>query len=268
MNEVHVAIVIRNCETRETVAELGEASHVIADPGEDVQSVHGWRNYVAERVSLAVRATIAGALSREVALESVPIVSRAEIEQTAAELVAPMTFEEAARQKGLGDLQFEATPAIVSDLLLLIGATDRRAVRPSLEEITAWTSEEREEVAAWAAALHAFASDNDEVEVPPYPAVLLRGDDDAKDAGHDAGAEGEASGAAGTAPAGGEGGAADAGADDAGAGAGAQAGDPGADPGTSGEGHVGSEGAAAGDEGGGAVSRPRGRRRRGEEAPA
>lgn len=293
MNEVWISIEIRDRETKERVRYLGDAAHVIADPGEDVQSVHGWRNYVAERVSLAVKATVAAELTRESVLARAPKLSGfcprcgeklgdgellpdpdadgkpAHVE-CLADLREPLSFEEAARQKGLGDLEFRATPAIVSDLLLLLGEGDIGRARPSMEEIESWTDEEREAVATWAAANHAFASDNDEVEIPPYPAALLRGSDDAANAGDDAGAKGEASGAAGAAPAGGEAGAAPA------SGPGEAAGDGGdpatAAPASSGEGdradpeaareaHAGSDGGEAGSEGSGEVSRPRTRRR-------
>lgn len=72
VNEIHARIVIRDRETGEEVREIGEASHAILDPGEDVQSVHGWRNYVAERVALAVKATVASELTREAVLARAP----------------------------------------------------------------------------------------------------------------------------------------------------------------------------------------------------
>lgn len=251
MNEVHARIIIRDQETGETIAELGEASHVIADPGQDVQSVHGWRNYVAERMALAVKATVAGALTREIALESVPLFTAEEIQVVADALTA------------------EATPEIVFDLLLLVAEEIPREDMPTLDEIRGWTPATREEVATWAASIHGAASDNP-VTIPATPAVLEGDDDDAKDARDDAGGEAPEDGAAGAPAGGGEAGAAGAdrpGAD--GAGAGPEAGDPPADPGEGGEAHAGSGGAAAGGEGAGAVSRPRaGRRRSSEEAAA
>lgn len=72
VNEIHARIIIRDRETGEEIREIGEASHAIVDPGEDVQSVHGWRNYVAERVSLAVKATVASELTREAVLAKIP----------------------------------------------------------------------------------------------------------------------------------------------------------------------------------------------------
>lgn len=275
MNEVWISIEIRDRETKERVRYLGDAAHVIADPGEDVQSVHGWRNYVAERVSLAVKATVAAELTRESVLARAPKLSgfcpRCGEKLGDGELLPdPDADGKPAHVECLADLEFRATPAIVSDLLLLLGEGDIGRARPSMEEIESWTGEEREEVAAWAAANHAFASDNDEVEIPPYPAALLRGSDDAANAGDDAGAKGEASGAAGAAPAGGEAGAAPA------SGPGEAAGDGGdpatAAPASSGEGdrtdpeaareaHAGSDGGEAGSEGSGEVSRPRTRRR-------
>ncbi len=72
VNEIHARIIIRDRETGEEIREIGEASHAILDPGEDVQSVHGWRNYVAERVALAVKATVASELTREAVLARAP----------------------------------------------------------------------------------------------------------------------------------------------------------------------------------------------------
>lgn len=258
MNEVYARIIIRSRETGETITELGEASHVISDPGEDVQSVHGWRNYVAERVALAVKATVASALTREIALQSVPVFTAAEMQ---AEIAAVTPA---------------ATPEIVFDLLLLVAEEIPREAFPTLEEISGWDPETLEAVATWAASHHAFASDNEDVTIPPVPAVLQGEADDETNAGDDAGAEGEAGSAAGAPSGGGQGAPGSAGGDAAGepgATPAAEAKAPGADAGGSGgdgrEAHAGSGGAAEGDEGHGADARPRSRRRRsGEEGSA
>jgi hypothetical protein len=60
-----------------------------------------------------------------------------------------------------------ATPDVVRDLLLIAGDHD-----VPLDVISGWTQVERDAVAAWAAAVHVGASDHDDVQVPPMPAVL------------------------------------------------------------------------------------------------
>ena len=294
MNEIHVTIDVRNRETGERIRELGEVTHAIVDPGEDVQSIHGWRNYVAERVALGVKATVAGELTRESVLAEAravsgfcprcgealgteellpdpdangqpahvrclaghpPMISRETLEETAAALTTI------------------ATPEIVSSLLLLLGDGEFPNGRPTDEAIAAWTDAEREEVATWAASIHSFASDNLEVKIPAVPAVLGGSDDATRtEAPDDEGGADPSAGEGAEAPSGGEAGAAEAGAP---AGeevllvieGGAEDGDHGPASGGRGEAHAGSEGAEAGGNGAGKVSRPRARRSRAGQAP-
>jgi hypothetical protein len=62
-------------------------------------------------------------------------------------------------------------PEITFNLLSLAAVPGTREI--TLEQVEAWTPAERHEVEQWAAAIHVAASDNDDVEIPPTPAVLL-----------------------------------------------------------------------------------------------
>lgn len=59
---------------------------------------------------------------------------------------------------------------VLRDLLELVGET------VSLETVEGWTEPQREEVRAWAAAVHLNASDHDDIEVPPRPKPLWDAD--------------------------------------------------------------------------------------------
>lgn len=63
-----------------------------------------------------------------------------------------------------------STPGSTLSLLLLAGEDP-----PALEVIEGWTPEQLAEVSRYAAAVHVKASDNDDVEIPPRPAVLSPG---------------------------------------------------------------------------------------------
>lgn len=103
MNEIHVEIVLRDRETKAEIRRLGEAAHAVTDPGEDVQSVHGWRNYVAERVALAVKATVAAELTRDAVLARAPRLSG----------FCPRCGEELGDEELLPDVEAESRPAHV-----------------------------------------------------------------------------------------------------------------------------------------------------------
>lgn len=57
-------------------------------------------------------------------------------------------------------------PETLRDLLSLV------EVDVALETIGAWTDDQCGQAADWAAAVHVFASDNYDVEVPPKPEFL------------------------------------------------------------------------------------------------
>ena len=58
---------------------------------------------------------------------------------------------------------------LLTNILLLTLDEDKM---PAPEGIASWSPEEREEVVAWASAIHFTASDNEGIEIPPKPAVL------------------------------------------------------------------------------------------------
>lgn len=78
---------------------------------------------------------------------------------------------------------FAADDDSVHDLLSLAvnftpgvyGAAALEAKAPPIvrEKIRGWSQEEREAACRWAGAVHARASDNDEVQIPPKPACVV-----------------------------------------------------------------------------------------------
>lgn len=251
MNEIHVAITVRNVETKEELRPLGAAVHPLTDPGEDVQAIHGWKRYIAARLGDAVVVAVVAELLRDDVSQDVPVLSSEELEQAAADLAAESA---------------PPPPEVVRDLLLLVAEEIPREDFPVLEEIETWDEYVRAEVAAWAGAIHLTAGDHEGLAIPPVPAVL-QGGDDAE--GDDEGAADPEDGAAGAPAAGGEAGAApssdssEGGSGDPAAADGAAPGpDDGGSPGDGGEDDAGSAPATEGGEGGGEVSRPRARRRR------
>lgn len=67
----------------------------------------------------------------------------------------------------------EPTPSaqVVHDLLSLV-SEEFPVPMPTVDQVEAWTDEERRDVAAWAGAVHLSASDNDDVEIPRRPEIL------------------------------------------------------------------------------------------------
>lgn len=61
------------------------------------------------------------------------------------------------------------TPEVLRDMLLLVETNI-----PNLAVIQGWPQEQQEQVADWAARVYLYASDNDEVDVPPKPEILVR----------------------------------------------------------------------------------------------
>jgi hypothetical protein len=224
VNEIHCRITIRDRETGAEIREIGEAAHAIVDPGEDVQSVHGWRNYVAERVSLAVKASVAAELTREAVLARAPKMTG----------FCPRCGEELGSEELLPDADADGRPAHVACLAVPI-VSQETLLRTAEELLAASTA-----------------------------AVQGKESDDAKSTADDVGGAAPESGAAGEAEGVGEAGASGAGhpgGEVIELGARSEAGDTGADPGASGEDDAGSEGAEASGDGGGEVSRRRPGRR-------
>lgn len=278
MNEIHVSIAVRDRETKKILEVIGETSHPIIDPGEDVQAVHGWRQYVAERLALATKATVVAELTREAVMAQAPKLA-GECPLCGKELGATDLLPHEGKPAHAACVEEEKAaawdPMAVRDLLLLVAEEFPREDFPTDDEIRGWSADVLMEVGAWAGAVHLSASDHEDVTVPAVPEVL-RDDASRAQGADDEGGAAPAAGAAG-APAGGR----QAGTDPrglAGSGVGPGeevvltigegVGDHGSSAGDGSEAHAGSGGAEAGGEGGGAVPRTRGRGRRGQAPTA
>lgn len=62
------------------------------------------------------------------------------------------------------------SPEVTRNLLLLV--QDEIGWMPTLTTVRSWPTVTREDVTRWAAAVHLYASDNDDVVIPPMPGVL------------------------------------------------------------------------------------------------